>query len=104
MNRVRSFCLCAAKSYPTTDKERLYVTAQWYIILFAWDDIFDCPQEGNLMEDANSANGINREMESVFDQPTASETQEEHPIAASFRTSVSPLLPRICSPPVNFGH
>ena len=73
-------------SYPTADKEQLYVTAQWYIILFAWDDIFDCPWEGNLMEDSESANKINRAVESVFDHPEASETREEHLVAASFRT------------------
>ena len=73
-------------SYPTADKESLYVNAQWYIILFAWDDIFDCPWEGNTMEDATSANKINRVMDSVFDHPTASETREEHPVVAAFRT------------------
>ena len=72
-------------SYPTADKEQLYVAGQWEIILFAWDDIFDCLWEDNLMKDANGAKEINRQMDSVFDYPEASEAQTDVPVVAAFR-------------------
>lgn len=84
-HRVHSFCLAAAMCYPSADKEHLRVIAQWYIALFAWDDIFDCLEDGHLMDDANGVDEMTKMMDSAFHRSEAPETRAEHPVVAAFR-------------------
>ncbi|KAF6227937.1 hypothetical protein HO133_007665 [Letharia lupina] len=83
-NEVRTFYLTAAMCYPVGDKERLSTISEWIVILFAWDDLFDVPED-NLMDDARGAKAINNVVLSIFDTPETSETQAELTVVAKFR-------------------
>lgn len=76
--------------YPVGDKERLSTISEWIVILFAWDDLFDVPED-NLMDDAGGAKAINNVVLSIFDTPETSETQAELTVVAAFRAYVNPL-------------
>ncbi len=89
-NQVRDCCLSAALNYPVADKEQLYVTAQWTLILFTWDDTFD-DLEDNRMQDTQGANEVNKLVMSVFDHPERPGTQSDIPVVAAVRSYVNPL-------------
>lgn len=78
-------------SYPMADKWQLCVTAQWITMLFAWDDLFDEPEENNLMEDTDGVKKINNLLFSVFDHTETSETQAEALVVIAFREYVNLL-------------
>ena len=91
--------------FPTADQRQLCVAAQWIVTLFAWDDIFDDPEKGNLMNDTSGANEINKQMMSVLDYSSETiETQAEKPVVAAFRMYVYPIAHRVGSSDLSFGH
>lgn len=104
VSRIRTFCLLAAMCFPTANEKQLRVAAQWIITLFAWDDAFDDPEEGNLMDDASGASKINKLIVSVLDHPEISKTQAELPVVAAFRMYVYPIVHREGLPYLMFGH
>ena len=81
---------------PTAEKRQFYVLAQWSVIIFAWDDIFDVPAEDDLMDDVNGATEVNDRMFSIFDHSETAETQDV-PVVAAFREYVNPLTHQIGS-------
>ena len=86
-NQVRDCCSSAALNYPVADKEQLYVTAQWTLILFAWDDSFDeATEEDNRMADTQGVDEVNKLVMSVFYHPDKPGTQEDIPVVAAVRT------------------
>lgn len=78
--------------WPIADERQLFVATQWIITFFAWDDMFDIPEEENLMTDAMGAAEINDRIMAVLDHSETSKTQDI-PVVTAFREYVDSLTP-----------
>lgn len=79
--------LCAARSYPSGDKQRLRVAADWFTILFTYDDLFD-DSDSDLTHDENGAAEASKIMLSVLSDTENFQPTPSLPIAASFHRYV----------------
>lgn len=79
--------LCAARGYPSGDKKRLRLAADWITVLFNYDDLLD-DSTSHLTVDEIGATAASKIMLSVFSETENFQPTPSLPVAATFHKYV----------------
>lgn len=85
-----AYGLCAARSYPIGDKKRLRDAADWFTILFVYDDLLD-DSTSDLTQDESGAAEASKIMLSVLIDTDNFQPTSKLPVAATFHRYVGQI-------------